>query len=107
MIDRAGLAAKTVTLELQRLTGHETLPIVPGVLLRGGTPTAVDCQLGMGFGAAAVRALKTGEQGAMVAFQPPDLKYVPLAEALNRVRTVPEDSEFIQVARAMGISLGD
>jgi len=107
VIDRAGLTAKTVTVELQRLTGHEAFPIVPGALIRGGTPTAVDCQLGTGFGAAAVRALKTGEQGVMVAFQPPDLKYVPLAEAVNRVRTVPEDSEFIQVARTMGISLGD
>ena len=43
----------------------------------------------------------------MVAFQPPDLKFVPLAEAINKVRTVPADSEFIKIARSLGICLGD
>jgi 6-phosphofructokinase 1 len=43
----------------------------------------------------------------MVSFQPPDLKFVPLAEAINKVRTVPADSVFMQVARSLGIALGD
>jgi len=43
----------------------------------------------------------------MVSFQPPDLKFVPLAEAINKVRTVPADSVFVQVARSLGICLGD
>jgi 6-phosphofructokinase 1 len=42
----------------------------------------------------------------MVAFVPPDIKFVPLADAINKVRTVPRDSEFIQVARSLGIFLG-
>jgi 6-phosphofructokinase 1 len=37
---------------------------------------------------------------------PPDVKFVPLADAMNKVRTVPRDSEFIQVARSLGIFLG-
>ena len=43
----------------------------------------------------------------MVAFQPPDLTFVPLAEAVNKIRTVPADSVFVQVARSLGISLGN
>ena len=43
----------------------------------------------------------------MVAFQPPELKFVPLAELFNKVRTVPADSLFVQIARSLGISLGD
>jgi 6-phosphofructokinase 1 len=43
----------------------------------------------------------------MVSFQPPDLKFIPLAETINKVRTVPANSVFVQVARALGISLGD
>jgi 6-phosphofructokinase 1 len=70
-------------------------------------PTAVDRQLGMGYGAGAVRALKNDQNGVMVAFQPPDLVFVPLAEAINKIRVVPANSEFVQVARALGISLGD
>jgi hypothetical protein len=31
---------------------------------------------------------------------------VPLTEAINKVRTVPAESEFIQITRALNISLG-
>jgi 6-phosphofructokinase 1 len=107
VIERSGHVADMVALELQRLTDHETSPIVLGQLVRGGPPTAVDRQLGLGYGAAAVRALHDNHSGVMVSFQPPDLKFVPLAEAINKVRTVPADSVFMQVARSLGIALGD
>ena len=96
-----------MALALQRLTGRETLPLTLGQLVRGGEPTAVDRQLGLGYGAAAVRALDAGETAAMMSFQPPDLRVIPLQQALNRVRTIPADSPFLQIARALGISLGD
>lgn len=107
VIERSGHVAHTVALELQRLTDQETHPLVLGRLVKGGPPTAVDRQLGLGYGAAAVRALHANQSGVMVAFQPPDLKFVPLAEAVNRIRTVPADSLFVQTARSLGISLGE
>lgn len=106
VIQRSGAAATTVALELQRLIDHETYPLVIGPWVKGGVPTAVDRQLGLGYGAAAVRALNTGQSGVMVAFQPPDLTLVPLAQAINKVRTVPAESEFVQIARSLGICLG-
>jgi hypothetical protein len=30
-----------------------------------------------------------------------------MAEAINKFRTVPAKSEFVQITRALGISLGD
>ena len=36
-----------------------------------------------------------------------DIVSVPLAEAINKVRTVPAGSVFIQIARSLGISLGE
>jgi 6-phosphofructokinase 1 len=107
VIDRSGHVAETVALQLQRLTDQETYPLVLGQWVKGGPPTAVDRQLGLGYGAGAVRALNANQSGVMVAFQPPNLKFVPLAEALNQVRTLPANSEFVQIARALGISLGD
>ncbi len=107
VIERSGYVAAKVALEIQRLTDQETYPLVLGQLAKGGTPTVVDRQLGLGYGAGAVRALKSGQSGVMVVFQPPDLKFVPMAEALNKIRTVPVDSEFIQIARDLGIALGD
>jgi ATP-dependent phosphofructokinase / diphosphate-dependent phosphofructokinase len=107
VIERSGWAAHAVALELQRLTNHECYPLVLGPLVKGGAPTAVDRQLGLGYGAAAVRGLNEGREGVMVAFHPPELQFVPLAEAVNRIRTVPVDSVFVQTARQLGIALGD
>ena len=103
VIHRSGQAAETVATELQLLIAEETYPLVIGPWVRGGTPTAVDRQLGLGYGAGAVQALNAGKNGVMVAFVPPDIKFVPLAEAINKVRTVPADSEFLKIAQSLGI----
>ena len=105
-IKRSGQAAETVATELQLLIAEETFPLVLGLWVRGGAPTAVDRQLGLGYGAGAVRALNAGKNGVMVAFVPPDMKFVPLAEAINKVRTVPADSLFVKIAQSLGIFLG-
>ena len=106
VITRSGQAAETVATELQLLIAEETYPLVLGPWVRGGVPTAVDRQLGLGYGAGAVRAVRIGKYGMMMAFVPPDIKFVPLAEAINKVRTVPVDSEFIKIAQSIGICLG-
>lgn len=107
VIDRSGRVAEEVALELQRLTDRETYPLVLGQLAKAGAPTVVDRQLGLSYGAAAVRAIAEGRDGIMVAFQAPDVKFIPLAEAINRVRAVPVEGGFVQTARCLGISLGD
>jgi ATP-dependent phosphofructokinase / diphosphate-dependent phosphofructokinase len=107
VVQRSGHAAQTVALDLQRLTNHETYPLVLGELVKAGPPTAVDRQLGLGYGAAAVRALQQNHTGVMVAFQPPEIAFVPIADAINKVRTVPETSVFVQIARSLGIALGE
>jgi hypothetical protein len=42
----------------------------------------------------------------MVAFVPPDIKFVPLTEAINKIRTVPAGSEFLKIADSLGIYCG-
>jgi ATP-dependent phosphofructokinase / diphosphate-dependent phosphofructokinase len=106
VIQQSGHAAETVASRLQLLMAEETHPLVLGSWVRGGAPTAVDRQLGMGYGAGAIRALRAGKHGVMMSFSPPDIKYVPLAEAINKVRTVPADSEFMQIAQSLGICFG-
>ena len=106
VIQREGRAAGAVATRLQLLIEEETFPLVLGPWTRGGTPTAVDRQLGLAYGAGAVQAVRSGKYGVMLAFAPPDIQFVPLAEAINRVRTVPADSLFVQIARSLGICLG-
>jgi 6-phosphofructokinase 1 len=107
VIQRSGQAAETVAHRLQLLIAEETFPLVIGLWARGGAPTAVDRQLGLAYGAGAVHGLNTGQNGVMVAFQPPAITFVPLAEAINKVRTVPADSEFLKTAQSLGICLGN
>jgi 6-phosphofructokinase len=106
VIRRSGQAAETVASRLQLLIAEETYPMVLGPWVRGGAPTAVDRQLGLAYGAGAIQALQAGSDGVMVAFVPPEVRFVPLAEAINKVKTVPADSMFPQIANSLGICLG-
>ena len=100
-------AAETVANELRLLLDMELYPLVIGPWARGGDPTAIDLQLGMAYGAGAIQALKSSKNGVMVSFVPPNIKYVPLSEASDGVRTVTADSEFVKIAESLGIYLGN
>jgi len=105
--ERLGGVGEKVAAGLEQLTGKEARTVVLGHLLRGGTPTSFDRLLGLRFGAAAVRALDEGQDGIMVALDPPTVKYVPMAEAIARLKTVPLDCDTMQTARDMAINFGD
>jgi 6-phosphofructokinase len=98
--------AEMVADRLRTRIDGEITPLVVGPWARGGNPTAVDQQLGMAYGAAAIQALKGGQNGVMVAFAPPEMRLVPLTEAVGKVRTVPQDNEFGRIAHSLGIYLG-
>ncbi|RPI04708.1 MAG: ATP-dependent 6-phosphofructokinase [Ignavibacteriae bacterium] len=105
--EKLGGAGERVAKEIQEITGKETRCVVLGHLLRGGTPTTFDRLISLRFGAAAVRALDEGQNGVMVALDPPTVRYVPLAEATNRMKCVPITCDTVQTARDLGISFGD
>ncbi len=105
--ERLGGVGQKVATALEALTGKQTRVVVLGHLLRGGTPTTFDRLLSLRFGAAAVRALDEGQNGVMVALDPPTVRYVPLEEATSRMKTVPLDSDTMLTARDLGICFGD
>ena len=74
---------------------------------RGGSPTTFDRLVALRFGTAAVRFIAEGKRNVMVALRPPDMVAVPLAEAVEKMKSVPLDSDSILTARDMGISFGD
>ena len=106
VIKESGKAADTVATALQLRIAEETFPMVLSPWTRGNAPTAVDRQLGIAYGAGAVQALEAGLDGVMVTFGAPKLDFIPLIDAINKVRTIPGDSDFLKVARSIGISLG-
>jgi 6-phosphofructokinase 1 len=105
--ERLGGIGERVAEQLHQLTGMESRAVVLGHLLRGGSPTSMDRNLGLMFGAAAVRALAEGHNGVMVALNPPRIDYVPLRQAVAKLKTVPPNSNGIVTARALEISFGD
>jgi 6-phosphofructokinase 1 len=92
---------------ITRATGKESRVVVLGHLQRGGPPTTFDRVLGTRFGAAAVRLVQKGEFGRMVTLRPPDVQSIPIKEAISSLKKVPLDSDVLQAARGIGISLGD
>jgi phosphofructokinase-like protein len=105
--EKLGGIGEKVAREIHALTGKETRTVVLGHLLRGGSPTSFDRLVGLRFGAAAVRALEEGRSDVMVALVPPAIRYVSLAEAIERLKAVPLDSDTMATARDLGISFGD
>jgi 6-phosphofructokinase 1 len=104
---RLGGIAEKVAHEVAKRTGKETRSMVLGHLQRGGMPTASDRLLSLRYGAAAVRLAEEGQWGMMVAFDPPDMKAVPIESALHGPKQVPVELDTVRTARELGISFGD
>ena len=104
--ERLGGVGEKVAAEIHAKSGKETRVVVLGHLLRGGSPTSFDRLTALRFGAAAVRGLDEGQAGVMVALDPPDVKYVPIEEAMGKMKLVPMDSEIVRTGRDLGISFG-
>lgn len=105
--ERLGGVGESIAKQLQEITGQESRYVVLGHLQRGGTPSTFDRLLSLRFGAAAIRALAEGENGIMVALDPPTVRYVPLKKATSRMKVVPLDSDTMMTARDLGITFGD
>ncbi|MXW10646.1 MAG: ATP-dependent 6-phosphofructokinase [Gammaproteobacteria bacterium] len=104
---RLGGAARLLSRQLREHTRHETRSLVLGHLQRGGAPTAYDRIISLRFGSAAIELAERGRFGCMVALEPPDVKAVPLADAVRHLKTVPARGDVVRTARAVGISFGD
>ena len=104
---RYGGMGESVARQLEELTGAETRSLVLGHLQRGGPPTAYDRLLALRFGSAAVDLVAQGHFGCMVSLDPPDVRGVPLKEAVETLKTVPPEGDVVRTARRLGISFGD
>ena len=105
--DRFGGIGGVVAAEIAARSGRETRCTVLGHLQRGGAPTTLDRILGTRFGVKAVRMVAEKQFGSMVSYQNYQVRHVPIADAVNKLRLVPPDGEMVQTARDVEISFGD
>lgn len=104
---RLGGIGDIVAREIAARTGKETRTCVLGHLQRGGAPTTLDRILGTRFGVKAVQLINEEHFGSMVSYQNYQVRHVPIAEAVNRLRLVPPTGEMVQTARDVEITFGD
>lgn len=104
---KLGGVGRAVTDEIERRLHRETRLCVLGHLQRGGKPTTFDRVLATQFGAHAVRLIHEERFGEMICSCPPEMKSVPIIEAVNVLRQVDPHGPAVQAARALGISFGD
>ena len=58
------------------------------------------------LGGAALRFAVQGRWGHMVAWHPPRMAAVPIAEAVRELKTVPLNHDSVEAAEQLGICLG-
>ena len=96
-----------IAAQLEALTGQETRVTVPGHYQRGGPPCPYDRVLASQFGTAAAELIINRQYNRMVAIQNGQICSIPLEEAASRTKFLPVDHPMIQVARDLGICMGD
>ncbi|WP_149359065.1 ATP-dependent 6-phosphofructokinase [Lolliginicoccus suaedae] len=77
--------------EIEKRIGKDVRTTVLGHVQRGGTPTAYDRVLATRFGIHAADAAHAGEHGKMVGLHGTDVRLVALADAVDHLKTVPQD----------------
>lgn len=101
----------TATARIARLigekTGLETRTVVPGHILRGGSPSAYDRILATQFGAHAAQLLKQEKFGYTVAMVDGKITQNPLDDVAMKTKFVEDDDQMVKTARSIGISFGD
>ncbi len=102
-----GGVGEWVANQIHERTGKDTRSIVLGHLQRGGSPTTFDRLLALRFGAAAVRLAEQRVFDHMVAWVPPTMTAVPIADAIRKRKKVDLESDKVLTARDIGICLGD
>ncbi|MCL2153297.1 MAG: ATP-dependent 6-phosphofructokinase [Oscillospiraceae bacterium] len=103
---RASSGAKLVRM-LGEKQNQDIRLLVPGHFQRGGAPTPHDRVLCLRMGAKAGELILRRQYGCMVALQGTSIGYVPLSDVAGKTKTIPPDSEVLEQARMLGISLGE
>lgn len=105
-LSSAGRVARQVYEAVQQRCGRELFPLLLDQWVRAGAVTAADRALGNAYGAEAVRLLAEGHAQHLVAARAGGFEAVPLADAVNRIRTVDATAPALHSARNLGTFLG-
>lgn len=106
---RGGQSTSTAALAkyINKKCGVETRIVVPGHLQRGGNPSAYDRLLSSEMGSFAGRLFLEKKFGTTVAIKDNKVTYNLLSDVAGTLKYIPENNQMVNIARGMGIVLGD
>ncbi|MBQ7834337.1 MAG: 6-phosphofructokinase [Ruminiclostridium sp.] len=96
-----------VAKEIQAATGFETRTVVPGHMLRGGSPSAYDRVLATKFGARAAQLIKEEKFGYTVAKIGSTITENKLSDVTMKTKFVPKDDKLVITGKSIGVSFGE
>jgi 6-phosphofructokinase 1 len=93
--------------ELQQKSGHDVRVVIPGHILRGGSPSPYDRILSTRFGVHAAEMIRKNLFGRTVALKGSTIIDNRLADIAGKLKLVPPDCQMVKTAKSLGISFGD
>jgi 6-phosphofructokinase 1 len=106
---RGGEASSTKALAayIEAKCDVETRVVVPGHIQRGGNPSAYDRVLSSEMGSFAGRLALEGKFGTSVAMKDNKISYNKLSDIAGKTKYISNNHQMINIARSLGISIGD
>jgi 6-phosphofructokinase 1 len=104
---KLGGIAEHVADAIERHTGLETRVAVLGHVQRGGSPNAADRVLATQFGHHAMNLVADGADSRVVVMQQSRITDIPIADVVDKQRTIPPDHLLLSAARAVATSFGE
>ena len=95
-----------VARQIEEATGYETRVVVPGHMLRGGSPSAYDRVLATKFGARAASLIAKEKYGYTVAMAGDEIIDNRLSDVAMKTKFVDPNGKEVVTARDIGVSFG-
>ncbi len=92
--------------QLQESVTNDVRVVMPGHIVRGGSPSPYDRLLATRFGVHAAMLIKKKDYGRTVALKGSKITSNKLSDIAGKLKTVPENCEMVRAAKAMGICFG-
>lgn len=93
--------------ELQGEIDHNVRVVIPGHIVRGGSPSPYDRILSTRFGIHAAELIKNEDYGKTVALIGSKITDNKLSKIAGKTKNVPSDCEMVEAAKALGVSFGE
>jgi len=100
-------ASHRIAEELQEKSDHSVRVVIPGHIVRGGSPSPYDRILSTRFGIHAAELIEKEDYGKTVALKGSKITNIKLNKVAGKLKGVPKNCEMVRAAKILGVSFGE